>query len=126
MPKTSERDAGPRIENGTLVRERGGYYCKVGRRKLRIDDGPIVSKRELGRLADKPVRVLFANEDPKTLLAIAARTESLAKCYWILCYYPGPEFMQLIDDTVRQALVRKMVSEGVLTRSLAREIRQSF
>lgn len=122
----AKREIEARTQEGTVVRDRKGYYVKTGRRKLKIPTDFMATRSEVAKLVGKEVTVAFSQADPNMIVAIGHRPSRRVKCYWIICYVPAPEFLTQVRPVLREKLLRNMVAEDVISKSLAREIRLGF
>lgn len=114
------------LTKGTVARDRKGYYLKAGRRRTKIPTDLLTTRGEVGKLVGKEVAIAYSEKDPTSVVAIGYQSARVERPRWILCYIPAPELMTELRPALRESLLRKLVGQEVLSRSLAREIRRGF
>lgn len=129
-----DRGLGMPTKEGTLLRERDGFVVKIGRKKQKISVGPMATREELTRLVGKKVEVVYSLRDEdlaigfrlaKVALDTAEKNEKLARRL-IMCYYPGPDWEREVRIDLRKTLLRRMVKDEIVSRTMAREVRRGF
>jgi hypothetical protein len=118
---------GMRTRKASLRKTATRYVLTVGKRRMQIHTGPLVSARELNRLVGKPIHAAISRKRPSEVVAIGLWPKPPwpprpPRCYWILCYYPGPDAIRRIDPIMRRTAIRSMVTKGIITDKLGREI----
>ena len=117
-------------KKGKVSRLRGRYYLTVGRRRVEIPIGPVISTDQVRKLVGKQVHVAFSGRRKSEIVAIGTwptpEIPSRIRCYWILCYIPAPDMISRIRPDIRNTLIGKMVRQKVITQKLARMIRSGL
>lgn len=125
-----EKVIGMPTKKGKVSRLRGRYYLTVGRRRVEIPVGPIISTDQVRKLVGKDVLVAFSGRRKSEIVAIGTwptpERPRPFRCFWILCYIPALDMIFRVRPSVRTTLIGKMVRERVITTKLARMIRSGI
>ena len=131
---TPEKVIGMPTKKGKVSASRGKYFLTVGRRRMEIPIGLVVSEREVRKLVGKEVHAVMFRS---AVVALACFPKPKPKpwppeplpwpCYVILCYVGGPEtIFKSVRAEIRQKLISKMVQEKIISKKLAQEIRRGL
>ncbi len=124
-----EKVLGMKVKKGRVTVARGKYYFILGRTRTEIPVGPVVQERDVKRLVGKDVFAAFSKTRSNEIVAIGTwpTPESpRIRPGWIVCYIPAPDVMRRVDLKVREALVNRMASEGIISQRLKRDIKSGF
>jgi hypothetical protein len=122
---TPDKTLGMKTKKAKVSKVRGKFFVTVGRRKLEIPVGPVISAQDVNKLVGKDVFVALSNKRPSEIVAIGIWPLRV-RCYWILCYLPAPDILRRVQSTIRQTLLNKMVSTRILTPKLGRQIKANM
>jgi hypothetical protein len=92
---------------------RGKYFLTIGRSKLEIPVGTIVTEQDARSMVGKDV---YAAVSGKNIVAIARIPD------WIICYIPAPDFLKKVRPDVQRNIIEKMASEKIITPRLKAEL----
>ena len=122
---TPDKTLGMKTKKAKVTRARGKYFVSIGARKLEIPVGLIVSAKEVSKLVGKDVFVALSKKKPTEIAAIGDWPR-IKKPTWILCNIPAPDMIRRVQDSVRKAMVSKMVSTKIITPKMGRTITTNF
>jgi hypothetical protein len=120
-----EKTFGMKMKKAKVSKVRGKYFVAMGKRKLEIPVGTIVAAKDVNKLVGKDVYVALSNKRPAEIVGIGIWPIRI-RCYWIVCYIPAPDIFRRVQDTIRQTLLKKMVSSKVISDKLGRQIKANF
>lgn len=137
MPANKARMGSVRIDTVPLpertakgiIRKTGEkYILEVERRKIEIPISPVMPEAEIRPLSEKEVTVFFSKTKPGDIVAIGTWptpeiTGTSIKRIRIICYFPPPDIIQKLNPRVREAVIREMVREKIISTTLARSLR---
>lgn len=123
-----EKVIGMPTKKGKVSRLRGRYYLTVGRRRVEIPVGPIISTDQVRKLLGKEVHVAYSRRRKSEIVAIGTwpTPERPRLKIWVTCYIPAPDMIIRVRPSVRTTLIGKMVRERMITPKLARMIRSGI
>ena len=113
-------------KRGKVLKQNGRYFISVGGRKVEIPGGTMQYGSEIAELVNKDVFVAFSLKRPSQIVAIGTwptPERPRINRRWIICYIPVPDIVKLIEPAIRNTLLEKMVSEKIITKELAAEVR---
>jgi hypothetical protein len=114
------------VKKGKVSKLRGKYFFTVGRKKMEIPIGPIISKADVNQLVGKEVYAAFSNRKKSEIVAIGTwptPERPAIRPFWILCYLPAPDMIRRVDVQVRETLLKNMLSQRIITPKLASQIK---
>ncbi len=121
MPE--EKILGMVTKKGKLSKVRNTYIVTVDRRKVQVPVGEVVAKADLDKMVGKEVQVAISSVNKAAIVGIGLWPPAgPAPCYWIICYIPVPDLVTQIGPSIREGLVRKMISEKIITEEFGKEI----
>src|SRR5581483_5177858 len=121
MPE--EKILGMVTKKGKLSKVRNTYVVTVDRKRVQVPVGEIVGKADLDKMVGKEVQVAISGGKKAAIVGIGLWPPAGPDpCYWIICYIPVPDLITQIGPSLRESLVRTMVSEKIITEEFAKEI----
>ncbi|HZP01732.1 MAG TPA: hypothetical protein VFD30_15695 [Terriglobia bacterium] len=121
MPE--EKILGMVTKKGKLSKVRNTYVVTVDRKRVQVPVGEIIAKADLDKMVGKEVQVAISGGKKAAIVGIGLWPPAgPAPCYWIICYIPVPDLITQIGPSIRESLVRTMVSEKIITEEFAKEI----
>ena len=122
---TPDKTLGMKTKKAKVSKVRDKFFVHIGKRKLEIPVGPVISAKDVNKLVGKDVYVALSNKRPSEIAAIGIWPLRV-RCYWIICYIPALDMLQRIQKTVRVTVLNKMISTKILTPKLGRQIRTNM
>ena len=114
-------------KSGKVSTARGKYFLTVGKKKMEIPVGTVVSAKEVRKLVGKEVHAAYSGS---SVVAIGVLPKVVKykpiPCYWILCYYPAPDILMKVMPEIRKKLISEMVGKRIISTKLARELRRGL
>jgi len=101
--------------------EKDKFLLTVGAAKKVIPVGEINDAASVRKLVGKSG--VEAAVSGKTIVAVGRR---VPKCYWITCYFVGPDVFKQILPDIRNQLVKKYVDNKVIDKKFADILKKSF
>lgn len=103
----------PDAKRGKVSCLRGKYFLTIGRRKLEIPVGTIVTEQDARSMVGKDVYAAVTRSNV-TALFVDPR--------WITCYVPAEAFLRKVLPSVQRTVARKMVREKIISPEFEKEI----
>jgi hypothetical protein len=116
--KALSEELGATVKEGRVTETRGRFYLTVGKNKLEIPLGGIVTSGQVKRLTGKIIPVIVSGGQ-----IIVIGNPVGPGCYRIICYKPAPDFAKEISEVIRLEAIEKFVEAGVLTKSIAEKLK---
>ena len=117
--KALSNELGATVKEGVVSASKGRFYLKIGKDSLEIPVGSVVTAAAVKKLIGSSIPVIVAAGK----IIVIGPTRG-PKCYWILCYKPGPGFGSEIDQVVRGMVIDKYVKTGVLPSALGEQMKK--
>jgi hypothetical protein len=111
------------VKKGKVVKQQNNYYVLIGQKKFAVPLGIFVSEKDIAKLVDKDVFVIFSNTKPAKIIAITKyQTKPIKK--WpggVLCYLVGPDWPGKTKPEYQKFLINQLVKENIITKEFAKK-----
>jgi hypothetical protein len=119
------------VLKGKVIQERKGLFVQVGRDKIHL--GNLMEESKAKEIVGKDVKVIFSDSTMRSAIGVKAE---MARCYFILCYYPPPIWRVFKDDEwkvvsdvpipidkdLRIGIANRLLKENIIDKELHEQI----
>jgi hypothetical protein len=118
--KALSEELGATVKEGRVAETRGRFFLTVGKDKLEIPIGTVVTAAQAKKLTGKTIPVIVSRGK---IIVIGYPVGP--GCYRIICYKPAPDLAKEISEVVRIQAIEKFVQAGILTKAMGEKLKEA-